>query len=335
MKKIFGLYPYLILLLSSSLEIYYYYFRFSQEGVNIYVSILIATFLTFFLTLLTAYYYKKFTWFIIIPLFIYSIAVTSAGQNFSLGVTEEKQTINQSQELNRQDEINELQKEIRYLDTEFENISPQIVVADIAERYKYEGVIRRAQTRQDEIRTEKKELQEKISGLRIQQTTHSEVEIKTTDVYKFYGNLFSINQNWLKFILQTILSFFIAAGSPFAIILITSKKPPSQTTVNQPDPTPPQSDKITDEQITLFVNLTWSWFTHDPKKNMIVPFRLFEKAMENRELQKKKDPKISKEQFTVMFNQLLKDNFIDKAGFIIYNGKISTVIELLKKKIKR
>ena len=126
-------YPIILVILGSFLEIYYYYFRFSVDGVNIIVSIIIAVALTVLLTLVSIYYSRKIAWFLLIPLAIYSIITTSSGQSFSLGIVRDENTAELAQELNRNDEINEFKMEIEILNIEFQNLSSQMVVTDIAE----------------------------------------------------------------------------------------------------------------------------------------------------------------------------------------------------------
>lgn len=327
MKKMFKLYPILLIILGSFLEIYYYSFRFSQDGVNIFISISIAIALTIFLTMLSAYYYKKITWLIIIPLALFSIITTSAGQAFSLGVVRTEKTEETAKELIRNDQIEELQIEIKRLNNEYDSIENQKnqTITALSDRWEWKNTLARAEERQLVISEEKKILQEELKNLRLQQSTHEEIEEETTDIYKFYNNLFGINSKWLQFILQSILSLFIALMAPFGIITITSKKEEAKKEVKEKINFKPY--------VTRWVTISWTGNRKDKTYKKIMDKTTFLNYWKMRFDQKRESFIFPEYVYDKIKNTAIKLKCVDKKDNIVNNYTEDEVVKTILNKL--
>ena len=73
MKKTFAI---SLIIIGSALEIYYYAQRFYNDGIKIWLSIIIGISLTLFLSLLMLKRESKTIWLLIIPLAFYSVLCT-------------------------------------------------------------------------------------------------------------------------------------------------------------------------------------------------------------------------------------------------------------------
>jgi hypothetical protein len=323
-----------LIILGSSLEIYYYAQRFVNDGISVWLSILIGIALTLFLSVLMIKRDKPVTWFLIIPLAIYSIICTSAGQSFSLSVLENKNIQESIQDDNRGIQIDEYLRDIELLNKDLEQLSEQITVTTTWARNKYGDAVEAVQKRQDELRAEKKDLQNKISELRTRQTSTTEKKKQTTNIYQFYKNLFGFNASFLQFFLQTVLSFFIAAMAPFGIIVFTGSKK------KDPEEKKPQKKQlikkaaepeITEDHIERWVRASWFNYRRNTKDaNMIISKAVFMEYMISRHTHGKERILFTGEIYNKIFNIAVKKEIIDKKGIIKYLGKEDDIVKILK-----
>jgi len=324
MKK---LYPFILIILGSILEIYYYYFRFNQDGVNIIISLIIAISLTAMLTILSAYYKRRISWAILIPLALFSIITTSSGQSFSLGIIEQEKAIDNVQQLNIQSEIDEIQADIKIINLEIEKNMSLNTLENTYWANKYRDELDNQEARQDELKLQKIALQDRIKELRLSQTQHIEIEVDDkTNIYKFYGNLFHINQGWLKFILQTILSTFIAVMAPIGIILLTPKP------VKIPEPIkPPKKVKKKynyGAYIEKFVNASF-YPVINKRSEKIVDKTQYLAWMKNRYKKGKETFLFTTQIYDKIFKACVDNNYIDKNG-VALNTNLKEIIKGLK-----
>ena len=322
MKKLFSI---LLIIIGSGLEIYYYAQRFVNDGITVWLSIIIGISLTLFLSLLMLKRDNKIIWLLIVPLAVYSILCTSAGQSFSLSEMHNSQVAAAVQEDNRSEQIKEYKHEIELLDKELEKLSDQITVNTTWARSRYGDAVEAVQKRQDEIKSEKKVYQDQINALRAQQTVSATREKETTSIYQFYYKLFGFNAGILQFILQTILSFFIASMAPFAIILMTSEKPEP---VKKRKYTKKQGTDYS-EYIEKFVNVCWIPFRKN-RSDKIVDKRQFVDWMRQRKKSGKESILFTDKIFDIIKNHAIKQNIIDENGIIKYTGTEQEIISLIK-----
>lgn len=214
-----------LIIIGSFLEIFYYSYRFINDGISIWLSIIIGVALTLLLSLAVYKRKQRIMWLIIIPVSIYSILATSAGQSFSLGIKEEIRFEEQAEQEYIQEEITETLNQIESIDKELSKINEQIesTVSSLEDRYEWKFTLARAEERIDELKLERSELKIILNDLRSKATIHQEVETANINIYEFYHKLFGWEKNIFQFVLHTILSAFIAAMSPIGIITLSLK----------------------------------------------------------------------------------------------------------------
>ncbi|MGD8567340.1 MAG: hypothetical protein PVJ39_04595 [Gammaproteobacteria bacterium] len=225
MKK--WIFPVSLIVLGSFLEIYYYAYRFARDGITPWLAITIGCALTLLLALAVVQRNNLWAWLIIVPLAAYSIMATSAGQSFSLGAVLEEQAEKSAIQLNAQDAIEEYRANIRRLDREEAQLLESTEGLTLRDRANFRTYgIAPIEERKAAIADERRMWQKKIDDERARLTTHVRVGEKTTNIYDFYHDLFGLDASWLQFILQTILSAFIAVMAPVGIMTLpkTTKK---------------------------------------------------------------------------------------------------------------
>lgn len=200
-----------MILIGSFLEVYYYQFRFTADGVNIWLGVVIGFGLNLLLLLLV--YWNKNT-ILIIALILYSVISTSAGQTFSMI---EKQKSEISEMVNP--EKNRILEDIKTLETERNNINNQInnTVTSLEDRYEWKNTLAAAEGRKTEIESQIKNYNNKIDELT------DNIELEEKNVYTFYSALIGgvIPKDILKFLFHTALSIFIALMMPTGIKIFT------------------------------------------------------------------------------------------------------------------
>ena len=279
MKRL--MFPVSMITLGSFLEIWYYYWRFSNDGIQTWLAVSIGAALTLLLALAVIQRRNKWAWFIIVPLAIYSIMATSAGQAFSLGIVLDAEADVQVEEANRQDEIVALQANIDILQSEYQEIREQInaTVTSLADRGYWRTTLAAAEARQAELRTLISENQAALSALRSEAVTHAAVEEHSTNIYEFYNKLFGLDPVWLQFILQTILSAFIAVMVPIGILTLPKREPPAKP---QKVGRPVGRDRSQWEAaVSSWVNTNWIG-VRTKKTNRILQRETFDKFCKDR-----------------------------------------------------
>lgn len=223
--------PTLLIIAGSFLEVYYYAFRFANEGVPIWLSIIIGGALTALLAAVTIKRGTVISALLIISLAVFSIVTTSAGQAFSLNVELIEQAENTVNQANISDELEEISIDIDRLNNEYDSLSEQIAgtITTLENRYEWKNTLKSAEDRQGEITARLSVLKDRRQELRALQTTRADIESIDKNIYTFYSDLFGFDAKWLQFILQTILSGFIALMAPFGIIMVTGKAMPIKT----------------------------------------------------------------------------------------------------------
>lgn len=302
-----------MIILGSFLEAYYYVYRFINDGTNLIIAILISITLVVMLTLISSHYKKKYSWLMIIPLALYSIICTSAGQTFDLGKNKEYMNVEYVQQINKQDEINEIIADINRINIELNKVSNQNTVTNTYNVNKYQEALTDIQDRYDFLNEQKKQLQLQLSDLRKQQTIRTDIQQESqTDIYQFYNELAGLNIKWSQYILQTILSIFIALSAPLGLIILNNRKSKKHEI---------SEISMSKDKIKRFVHLCWSWYRHD-EKNPIVPFDRLQKYLDERQYS---GTEITYQEYLFLFNKLLLNNFVDNKGNILYNDEESII----------
>jgi len=267
-----------MIILGSFLEIYYYAFRFHSDGITLWLSIIIGIALTLMLAL--AVYKRRHTWawFIIVPVAAYSIMATSAGQAFSLGEvlrTESQAAVEQEYIA---DEIDDVTSRISWIDSEISRLQEQIdgTVDTLQDRAVWRTTLAVAEERQDELRDERLEHARRLTELRSQRTVHESVRRRGRNIYEFYGELLSMSEDWLQFILQTTLSAFIAAMAPIGILTL-----PQQGKKRRRHKKPATTTGVRQEDVERWVRVNWIG-KRTGKSQKILPVKTFNQFMHDR-----------------------------------------------------
>ena len=310
------IFPASIIILGSFLEIWYYQWRFTQDGIDAWLSITIGIALTLLLSLAVYMRKLKTIWFLIIPLSIYSVICTSAGQSFSLGIVINEDMIEAAREEYTQQEIDDIQKRIEWIDQELIRLREvkNETIKSLADRYEWKNTLRITEERERELTEERLLLSKQLSELRSKAKTTKNIKQRSTNIYEFYSDMIDIPPEWLQFILHTILSVFIALMAPIGIIIITDmfvSKPHKKKKYKK-------QDKNTMAKIEgaaeYWVNLNWMGL-RNKKSRSILPENVFHKFVSNR------GEIFSKNNYKIILQAAMKLGIIDK------NGEIKTESE--------
>lgn len=281
-KKISRIFSWILIILGSFLEIYYYQYRFSNDGTHWLLAWIIGFTLTLLLSISIFIRDKKWTKWLIIPLFIYSVICTSAGQSFSLNIFENKKIELSAKDEYKKDEILGKAYRIKTID---EEIKAKVKFINTHAYWKKTRAEYTERIR--ELEKERKGLSQELSLLR--RTTKTKKKSKKSEnIYIFYNRLTGVPANWLQFLLHTILSIFIAVCAPIGIITITKKEENAVEeekahVVEVDNPIIKAEEEITKRDVFLFVYYSWTGArVRNDKK--ICPMHSFLQVMENKKI---------------------------------------------------
>lgn len=207
------------------LEIYYYFFRFINDGIDPWLSIVIGASLTLLLAFAVFNRKRKWAWILMIVLVTFSVFSTSAGQSFSLGVKQREAKKIETSEGYQTDEIKNLISRREAIDTELQDITQQInkTVVTLEDRAIWRTTLAAAESRKTELSKERIEVDNKLNTLYSENTIYgnennSDNISAVVNIYDFYSGIFGWKPESIQFILHTILSVFIAIMSPIGLL---------------------------------------------------------------------------------------------------------------------
>jgi len=301
-----GFFAWGIIIIGSFLEIWYYRFRFVNDGISSWLAITIGIALTLLLALAVFQRQYWWAWAIIIPVSLYSVFATSAGQAFSLGEILREDSTKQVQSEYTMDEIDDIRSQIDWIDSEIKRISESIdtTVDSLEDRGMWRTTLADAEKRQRELREERKQLTAELSELHKEARQHESVEKRSRNIYEFYGNMFHWDKEWLQFILQTILSTFIAVMAPLGIIVLQS------TGIKKPTVKKPSTDKITSDKIGRWIQISWIGI-RSGKSKKILPKQTYESFLKDR------GKIFDRQEYETIYNAAVKSGAIAEDGRII------------------
>jgi len=234
----------LIIALGSSIDVYFYAFRFIGDGNNLVLAIAMSIALEIFLALcvLKTTQSKKY-YILVVAVSLYAVIQTSAGQTFSLLSSE----TNTGKTNIKSELIEEYRKNLDRLEIETRAINKQMdSVQTTADRANYGRTVYSAQLRLDDISKERIKSLQSMSDLSSEYSKDEKSDNKKMSVYDFYSSMPNwSSKDWLKFVFHTVLSLFIALMTPIGILVWNAK----HTTI--------KSIKLTDDDITTFVTTAW------------------------------------------------------------------------------
>lgn len=202
-----------LIILGSALEIYFYAYRFYSDSGDLLVSIVEGVALTILLIVLFILRKKWYIWLLLIPLVLYSIFNTAAGQRQSLIIKAENQVIGINTE-----QIEILEKTLIRKNELFDKTSEMInnSIVDFQDMWDWKNTTKKYEDQQKLLDTEIREIESEISELKIPKVDESE----SGKIYQFYAGLSGVPAKWVQFWLQVALSLFIAIMSPAGIVLL-------------------------------------------------------------------------------------------------------------------
>ena len=322
MIKLFGI---SLIIFGSFLEIYYYSYRFTNDGIETWLSIIIGIALTLFLCLAILNRNKKGINFLIFTLIIYSILATSAGQSFSLSLFQKEEIQKDIQEEYRQDEITEIQYRINQIDEKYSQIQSGIneTAQTLHDRGVYRTAIEKAENQQFILNDERLKLNNRLSELREQAISYEGIEERKTNIYEFYNRLTFVPIEWLQFLFQTWLSIFIAIMAPLGITTLQVIKPKEEKEK-------PQNKEPSETWIMLIEKWVYiNWFgVRSKKSNNILNETNFH------EYTKAHGKEFPKKHYNRIKTIAIKTKCIKKTGIIINNNEAEVIGKIVNNIIK-
>ena len=316
MVKLFGI---LLIIFGSFLEIYYYAYRFTNDGIETWLSIIIGIALTIFLCMAILYRNKKWVRFLILTLIVYSVLATSAGQSFSLSLFQKEETQEDIQEQYRQDEIEEIQYRIQQIDEKYSQIQFGIneTTQTLHDRGVYRTALEKAENQQLLLNEERSLLRNRLSELRQYAISYEGIEKRKTNIYEFYNRLTIISENLLQFIFQTWLSIFIAIMAPLGITTLQRIKPkkeqePAQTWISL---------------IEKWVHINWFGIRSKKSRNILNETNFFEYTKAHGKV-------FTKRNYVKIKKIAIKTKCINNTGMIINNNEpevIGRIVDYISK----
>lgn len=308
-RKLFAL---LMIVFGALLEIYFYVFRFTQDGISVYVALVISVALNLLMALAVYGAQEHRLWItVVIIVGAYSVFSTSAGQTFSLlnrdnsvGVTELTRANVVTQTNNAHD--------IALLDKEAESITTQLgsIQADIATVAKYRTTIKQLNDRLTAIGEQKRVLNTQANRARNEEIVANKQAIIATNIYEFYATMATWNNTErLKFIFHTILSLFIAIMTPLGILVWPKERSPKVAdSIIAHLATKEREQSIAKEAINAFVYYTW--YNARRGNNTITPKRVTLPAIVT------KYPAFTEAMYEALIAQCIAHGFITAQGGI-------------------
>lgn len=209
--------PVLLIIFGWILEIYYYWWRYTSDGIDSWISLISGIALTLFLSILTKFWKVNPGFFVTIGavLIVYSVFCTSAGQSYSLQLIQQENEQELAKQEDSRREADRIDNTIKSLQERYDLIESQKneFITTFDDRYNWKNTLQTAEDSQIAIQNE-------ILSYRSQkEELIDSVAVRPPDIYTYYSKLFKIDNQWLQFALQTLLSLFIAVMAPVGILI--------------------------------------------------------------------------------------------------------------------
>lgn len=241
MKRVF---PVALILLGSSLEVWYYVSRYRSEGAGLAIAVVQGVALTLLLMGLFRLRKSRAAWLLIVPLAVYSVVNTAAGQREALVAAEvaEVAEVNDAQiaDLERQRD----RKLARYAQVEALLAES---VQSFEDAWHWRNTTERYEAELDGLDGELAAIEDEILALRSPTADQGDLG----DLYRFYSELTGVAPRWLQFLLQVAFSLFIAVMAPVGILLL-----PAPAKQMRPPPRPPEPS-VPRETVGVWVQANW------------------------------------------------------------------------------
>lgn len=213
--------PVTMIVLGAFLEVYYYFWRYLQDGNPWGLAIVSGVALTAMLNGLSIMAKVKL-WpkVLFVMLALYSVVATSSGQAHALGEESRRLQTMDVQASGTVDTIKDLKDEKARILASLPKVTTSLWAK---KEYKDEVETDRADRAAGEARI--KEIDAQLATLR--GTVQAEIPRET--IYQYYGRVFTVPADIIQVVLQTILSLFFAIMAPLGIRMLPTAQEPQAT----------------------------------------------------------------------------------------------------------
>lgn len=297
--------PVLLIIFGWVLEIYYYWWRYTSDGIDSWVSLVSGIALTLFLSILTKFWKINPKFFVTIGVFliVYSVFCTSAGQSYSLQLIQQENEREIAKLEDTRREANRIDNTILSLQNRYDLIEEQKneFITTFDDRYSWKNTLQTAEDSQRAIQSD-------ILNYRAQkEQLIDSVEIKPPDIYTYYSGLFGLDNKWLQFILQTLLSLFIAVMAPVGILIWPVKQKIRKPYVKQ--------KQTWKDFIEPWVEINWTAVRANRTNPTIIPRQgFFDHA-------RKHNYNFTDDIYDKIHARAIEENVVDGAQIILYDEK--------------
>lgn len=221
MRKIIAI---ALTLVGTPLELYFYWFRFTNEGMAGWVAIIAGLGLTVLLATFVYLSRDKRAWlFPALLVAAFDIISTSAGQSFA---SIQEAVVSEGIEMQAEDARwtrEDADKEIARLDAEYESLTKQTEgLNSIEDRAKWKSAVASL----DQAKNNNRALRD-AQVARKEGATRSATAvagIRKATIYSYYESLFKLPSKWIQFALHTFLSACLAAMPSVGVLLWPREK---------------------------------------------------------------------------------------------------------------
>lgn len=235
----------------SFLEIYFYHTRFLADGLQWWLSIIIGVALTVFLSVLTIMRRNLAILAIAIPLIVFSIVTTIAGQVSHLSMLQDTRSVSAASEATGQDMASYYREQISALNDEYRGNQERLAAdLDVLATWKTNAVTP-LRERQREIERLRADYESRLVATSGELSTHESVERVELNIYATIADHTGWGAFAAQIILQAALSVFIALMAPVGIILLTTEE-----ILPAPEPEPVGEEQIP-TTVDRWVDISW------------------------------------------------------------------------------
>lgn len=234
------------------LEVYYYQFRFSGDGVHPVVSIVIGIGLTLLLTALFVSPSVLKT-FIIIPLLLFSIYCTTSGQNFSYSLKNKSNSLENADEENNQELYNYYKGKITALEKDLQHEN-SLLPDDLKTRTFLNGNgVQPLLQNINNIKAQIVSYEEKMDYYNGLLNSSKTTEVISKSAYETLAEDLGLNSPTpLKLISLAALAFFISLMAPIGVrILVATYRVEPVKTKKQPEANNKNKEEIVIKKYAL------------------------------------------------------------------------------------
>jgi hypothetical protein len=222
MKRVFAI---ALVLIGTPLEGYFYWFRFTKEGMASYIAWAAGAGLILLLSVLI--YLAREDKRLYIPalaLACFSVISTSAGQSFATLGDNARNAGSEAKLILAQDVIESAKGEMLRLDTAYDALVAQesASVTSLQDRYEWTKTLATVEAQKKTNRAQREKELARYDGAVADLNTAS--VMVSTNIYTYYSSLFGLSSTWLQFILHSILSLFLTAMTPTGVALWPRKE---------------------------------------------------------------------------------------------------------------